>query len=155
MEIKASQVGCFQITGCWICYCLFKTFVKKFMEKLSFFSSNFKNLFQDVVYHRKLGCLTLWYWNGGPRLKVEKFVRFWNCFLRNKKMLVFWIFMNQIFWKWFLISHKITYMGLLLLKLRAVELESRTEADFWFQIGVYSRKNCPRQGSGQLPPANS
>ena len=42
------------------------TFVKRFMKKLSFFSSNFKNQFQDVVYYRKLGCLTLWYWNGDP-----------------------------------------------------------------------------------------
>ena len=28
-----------------------KTFVKKFMKKLSFFSLNFKNPFQDVVYY--------------------------------------------------------------------------------------------------------
>ena len=34
------------------------TFVKKFMNKLSFFSSNFKNPFQVVVYYKKLGCLT-------------------------------------------------------------------------------------------------
>ena len=108
-----------------------ETLVKNFMKKLAFFSSNFKNPFQDVAYYRKLRCLTLWYWNGGPlniRYKVEKFVRFWGCFFRNKKMLTFWIFMNQIFRKWFLISHKMTYMGLLLLKLRAVELESRTES---------------------------
>ena len=35
--------------------------------------------------------------------------------------------MNQIVQKLFLISHKMTYMGLLLLKLQAVELERRTE----------------------------
>ena len=46
----------------YLIYSVFhKTFVKKFMKKLSFFSSNFKNQFQDVVYYRKLGCLTLWY----------------------------------------------------------------------------------------------
>ena len=51
----------------YLIYSVFhKTFVKKFMKKLSFFSSNFKNPFQDVVYYRKLGCLTLRYWNGGP-----------------------------------------------------------------------------------------
>ena len=51
----------------YLTYSVFhETFVKKFMKKLSFFSSNFKNPFQDVVYYRKLGCLTLWYWNGGP-----------------------------------------------------------------------------------------
>ena len=37
-----------------------------FHEKLSFFSSYFKNPFQDVVYYRKLICLTLLYWNDGP-----------------------------------------------------------------------------------------
>ena len=51
----------------YLIYSVFhKAFVKKFMKKLSFFNSNFKNSFQDVVHSRKLGCLTLWYWNGGP-----------------------------------------------------------------------------------------
>ena len=35
------------------------TFVIRFIRKLSFLSSNFKNQFQDVVYYRKLRCLTL------------------------------------------------------------------------------------------------
>ena len=73
----------------YLIYSVFhKAFVKEFMKRLCFFSSNFKNLFQDVVYYRKLGCLNLWYWNGSPlniRYKVEKFVRFWGCFFRNKK----------------------------------------------------------------------
>ena len=85
----------------YLIYSVFhKTFVKKFMKKLSFFSSNFKNPFQDVVYYRKLGCLILWYSNGGPlniRLKVENFVHFWGCFFRNKKYWHFEFFMNQIF----------------------------------------------------------
>ena len=47
-------------------------------------------------------------------------------------------------------------MGLLLFKLRDVELESRTESRLdWLQIGIYPSKNGPRYGSGQLPPANS
>ena len=77
----------------------YKTFVKKFMQKLSFFSSNFKNPFQDVVYYRKLGCLTLWYWNGAPLnvQKVEKFVRFWGCFFRNKNFLTFWVSWTKCF----------------------------------------------------------
>ena len=51
----------------YLIYSVFhETFVKKFMKKLSFFSSNFKSPFQDVVCYRKLRCLTLWYWNGGP-----------------------------------------------------------------------------------------
>ena len=37
-----------------------KTFyAKKFLKKLSFFSLNSKNPFQDVVYYRKLEYLTL------------------------------------------------------------------------------------------------
>ena len=48
-----------------------ETFVKEFVKKLSFFSSNFKNPFQDIVYCRKLGCLTLWYWNWPFEYKVK------------------------------------------------------------------------------------
>ena len=109
MKMKVSQVGCSQITGCWICYSIFRyliysvfyeTFVKRFMEKLSFYSSNFENQFQDEVYYRKLGCLTLRYWNGSPlniTYKAKKFAHFWVCFFRNKKCWHFEIFMNQIF----------------------------------------------------------
>ena len=46
-------------------------------------------------------------------------------------------------------------MSLLLSKLRVVELENKLKVDFWLKIGIYSRKNCPRHGSRQLPPANS
>ena len=76
-----------------------QTFLKKFTKKLSFFSSNSKNPFQVVVYYRKLGCLTLRYWDSGHlniMWKDKKFVRFLGCFLKNKKMLAFWIFMDQI-----------------------------------------------------------
>ena len=36
-----------------------ESFVKNFMEILSFFCRNFQNSFQDVVYYRVLGCQTL------------------------------------------------------------------------------------------------
>ena len=52
-------------------------------------------------------------------------------------------------------SQKMTYMGLLLLKLQAVELESRTESRLIANWKKYSKKNCPRNGSEQLPPVNS
>ena len=40
----------------YLIYSVFhEAFVKKFMQKLSFFNSNFKNQFQDVVHYRKLG----------------------------------------------------------------------------------------------------
>ena len=41
-----------------------ETFVKTFMKKPSFFSSNFKNPFWDGVCYWKLGCLILRYCNG-------------------------------------------------------------------------------------------
>ena len=44
----------------------YEAFVKKFIKKLSFLNSNSKNSFQYVVCYKKLGCLTLWYWNGVP-----------------------------------------------------------------------------------------
>ena len=46
----------------FVIYVFFKkTFLKHFMEKLSFFNTEFQNLFQDVAYHRILGCQTMWY----------------------------------------------------------------------------------------------
>ena len=51
----------------YLIYSIFhEAFVKTFIKKLSLLYSNFKNPFQDVVNYRKLGCLTLWYWNGSP-----------------------------------------------------------------------------------------
>ena len=44
----------------YLIYSVFhEIFVKKFMKIPSFFSSNFKNSFQDIVYYRKLRCLFL------------------------------------------------------------------------------------------------
>ena len=84
----------------YLSYSVFReTFVKKYIKKLSFFSSNFQNPFQDVAYYRKLGYLTFWYWNGGPlntRLKVEKCVHFLGCFFSKLKMLIFWIYNESI-----------------------------------------------------------
>ena len=86
--------GCFQITGHWICYYIFSdiSFIVFFTRLLSkilwrsypFFSSNFKNPSQDVVYYRKLRCLTSWYWNGSPlRVKSWKNCPFLGLFLQK------------------------------------------------------------------------
>ena len=142
----------------YLIYSVFhKTFVKKFMKKLSFFSSNFKNPFQDVVYYRKLGCLTLWYWNGGPlnRYKFEKLVRFWAVFSEIKKCWHFkfsWLkyFGNDFPFliKWHMCVYYCWNYG-------PSNLKRELKAGCWLQISIYSRKNCPRHGSGQLPLANS
>ena len=80
----------------YLIYSVFhETFVKNFMKKLSFFSANFKNPFQDVVYYWKLIFLTLWYWIGGPlKVKSWKICPFWGCFseIKNADILNFsWI----------------------------------------------------------------
>ena len=69
----------------YLIYSVFhETFVKNFMKKLSFSSSNFKNPSQDVVHYRKLRCLTLWYWNGSPlRVKSWKNCPFLGLFLQK------------------------------------------------------------------------
>ena len=46
-------------------------------------------------------------------------------------------------------------MGLLMLKLRTVELESRAEQTSDCKLVYILGKKCPRHGSGQLPPTNS
>ena len=85
----------------YLIYSVFhEAFVKKFMKKLSFFNSNFKNQFQDVVYYRKLQCLTLWYWNSRPlniSTKLKNLYIFGAVFW-EKKSWHFEFFTNQIFW---------------------------------------------------------
>ena len=130
------------------------TFVKNLLKKLSFFSSNFKNPFRDVVYYRKLRCLTLWCWNSDP-LKVKNLSIFGAVFseIKNADILNFsWIkyFGNDFSFliKWHIWVYYCWNYG-------PSNLKAELKADFWLQIGIYSRKNCPRHGSGQLPPANS
>ena len=84
----------------YLIYSVFhETVAKKFKKKLSFFCSNFKNPFQDIVYYWKLRCITLWYWYRSFEYKVKswKMCPFLGLSFRNKKTLTFWIFMNEIF----------------------------------------------------------
>ena len=146
--MKVSQVGCFQITSPlnmlfhfprYLIYSVFhETIVKTFMKNLSFFSSNVKNPFKDVVYYWKLRCLTLWYWNVGP-LNI-RFVHFGAVFSEIKNIDI----LN--FHKWnisAMIYHITTWMGLLLLKLRAVEFESRTESRLLIARQIASSQVTP------------
>ena len=122
MEMEVSQVGCFQNYELlnmllhffiYLIYSVFhETFVKKFMKKLSFFSSNFKNPFSicSIVQKITRSNLVMLKWRPFEyKLKVQKIFHFWGCFFRNKKMLTFLIFMNQTFPKWFLISQNDIY----------------------------------------------
>ena len=141
----------------YLIYSVFhETFVQKFMKKLSIFSSNFKNSFQAVVYYRKLGCPTLWCWNGALWIEGKKLKNlsvFGAAFSEIKKCWHFefsWIkyFGNDFSFliKWHIWVYYCWNYGPSNLK---AELKA-----FWFQIVIYSRKKCPRNGSGQLSPAN-
>ena len=136
--MKVSQVGCFQITGRWICYSIFfdisfivfftrlfsKCLRRNYPLQLKFQKSISRcSMLQKI---RMSNFVVLKWRPFEYKVKGWNFCPFLGLFFQ--KMLTFWIFMNQIFRKWFLVSHKMTYMGLLLLKLRAVELESRTES---------------------------
>ena len=144
----------------YLIYSVFhQTFVKMFMKKPSFFRSNFKNPFQDVVCYRKLRCLILRYWKWRPfeyKIKSWKLCPFLGLLfsgIKNADILNFsWIkyFGNYFSFliKWHIWVYYCWNYG-------PSNLKAELKADFWLQIGIYSWKNCPRYGSGQLPPANS
>ena len=85
------------------------TFVIRFIRKLSFLSSNFKNQFQDVVYYRKLRCLALAILKRRPfeyNVKSWKICPFLGLFFQKWKTQTFWILWIKYFGNdfWFLIK---------------------------------------------------
>ena len=138
IEMKVSQVGCFQISVCWICYYIFSPFIV-------FFTTLISNVFKETILVQlkfqksisrcsilqkiRMSNFVILKWRPFEyKVKSWKICPFLGLFFRNKKCWRFEFFMKQIFRSWILISHKITYMGLLLLKLRAIELKSKTES---------------------------
>ena len=132
----------------YLIYSVFhKTFVKFFVKKLSFFSSNFKNPFQDVVCYRKLGCLISWY--------DKTLSTFGAAFseIKNADILNFsWTNYLGNYFSFLIKRHiRVCYCW----NYGPSNLKAELKANFWFQIGIYPRKNRPRHGSGQLPPVNN
>ena len=132
----------------YLIYSVFhQTFVKMFMKKPSFFSSNFKNPFQDVVCYRKLGCLISWYY--------KTLSTFGAAFseIKNADILNFsWIKYLGNYFSFLIKRHiRVCYCW----NYRPSNLKEELKADFWLPIGIYSSKHCPGYGSGQLSPANS
>ena len=84
----------------YLIYSVFReTFVKKFMKKLNFFSSNFKK-FQDVVYYRKLKMSNFVILKWRPfeyKIKSRKIRPFLGLFFSEIKNAYILNFMNQIF----------------------------------------------------------
>ena len=107
-----------------------ETFVKMFMEKPSFSVQISKKpvLRCSMLQKIKMPNFAILKWRPFEyKVKSRKLGPFLECFFRKKKCRHFEFFLNQIFRYLFLISHEMTYMGLLFLKLRATELDSRTE----------------------------
>ena len=85
----------------YLIYSVFhKTFVKKFMKKLSFFSSNFKKSISRCSILQKIRMSNFVILKWGPfeyKAKSWKLCETIGLFLRNKKFWHFEFFMNQIF----------------------------------------------------------
>ena len=83
----------------YLIYSVFhKTFVKKFMKKLSFFSSNFKKSISrcSILQKIRMSNFVILKWRPFEyKIKSWKICPFLGCFFRNKKCCEF--FMNKIF----------------------------------------------------------
>ena len=126
-----------------------ETFVKKFMKKLSFFNSIFKKSISrySILQKIKMSNFVI--------LKWRPFLCFGSCFFRSKKMLTFWISLIKYFGNDFSFLIKWRIWVYCYWNYGPSNLKAELKADFWLQIGIYSRKKCPKHGSGQLTPANS
>ena len=105
IEMKVSQVGCFQISVCWICYYIFSPFIV-------FFTTLISNVFKETILVQlkfqksisrcsilqkiRISNFVILKWRSFE-YKVENFVHFWGSFFTNKKCWHFEFFMNQIF----------------------------------------------------------
>ena len=71
-----------------------ENFAKEIMNQLSFFNANFWNSFQNVVYYKILGRVTLWYWKGGT-LNVRQNLKKMASFLWSK-IVIFDMFFKRL-----------------------------------------------------------
>ena len=165
MEMKVSQVGCFQITGRWICYSVFFdiSFIVFFTRLLPTslwryypFQLKFQKSISRCSILQKIRMFNFVILKWQPfENNVKNLSILGAVFFRNKKCWYFEFSWNKYFGndfsfliKWHIWVYYCRNCG-------PSNLKAELKADFWFQIGIYSRKNCPRHGSRQLPPANS
>ena len=163
MEVKVSQVACFQITSGWICYTIsvdisFIVFVTRFLSKglqRNYpFSTQIQNYISRcrILIKIRMPDFVILKWRPFKykvkRWKICPFLGLFFSEIKNADILNFWwikYFGND----YSFLKKKKACLGLLLLRLRFVKLENRTESRLlianWY-IG---------HGSGQLPPANS
>ena len=168
MEMKVSQVGCFQITGRWICYSIFFdiSFIVFFTRLLwKSLWRNFLFLFQLKFLKSMSRCSILQNISGFVILKLRPF----ECKVKSWKICPFLgLFFTEIknvdilnFSSLKHFGHDFTFLKKWHIwvyycwNYGPSNLKAELKADLWLQIGIYPRKNCPRHGSGQLPPANS
>ena len=124
--MKVSQVGCFPLF--WISHlqCFSRHFCQNVHKETILFELTFQKSFLrcSLLQRIRMSNFVILKWRPYEyKVKSPQFWEFLWLLLRNKKCWHFEFFMNQLFQQRFLISHKITYMVLLLLKLRAVGLD--------------------------------
>ena len=104
METKVSQVGCFQITGRWICYSIFsishllcfsRGFCQNVYEETIPFQLNFQNSISRCSILQKIkmsNFVILKWWPFEYKVKSWKMFPFLWLFFQKWKLLTFWIF---------------------------------------------------------------
>ena len=93
----------------------------------------------------------MWYWNGTDtkyKVKSWNICLFLGLFSQKLKKLIFRILHESNISVWFLIFKKWLIWVYYCWNYGPSNSKAELRADFWLQIGIYSRKNCPRHGSG-------
>ena len=161
MEMKFSQVGCFQITDRWICYSIFFD-----ISFVMFFRDFCQNIYDETIFFQskvisrcsilqkiKMSNLILKWWPFEYKVKRWKIYQFLGLFFQKQKECwhfeFSWIrYFGNDFMKWHIwVSYFWDY--------GPSNFKAELKADFWLQIGIYSSKNCPRHSSGRLPPTKT
>ena len=163
MEMKVSQVGYFQITGCWICYCIFSdiSFIvfftrlcQKYYEETILFQLTFHKSISrcSILLKIKISNFVILKWQPfeGKKLKNLSIFGTVSSEIKNVDILNFsWI---KQFGNYFSFLKKWHIWVCYCWNCRPSNLKAELKTDFWLQIGI---ANYPRYGSGQLPPTNS
>ena len=106
----------------------FTTLLSKFHKEAILFELKFQKSISrcSILQKIRMSNFVILKWRPFEyKVKSWKLCEFLGLFLRNTKCWHFEFFMNQIFRLLFLISHKIAYTVLLLLKLRTVGFDSK------------------------------
>ena len=125
---------------------LSKDFCQKVYEETIHFQFKFKKLIPRCSILNKIRM---------PNFVILKWRPFEYKVKSGKICPVFGAVFSEIKKCWYFEFSWIKYFGNDCWNYGPSNLKAELKVDSWLQIGIYSRKNCPRHISGQLPPANS